>query len=471
MTVMDQRARHWAFLLALSATLATGLVSATAVYAIRRVLRQDLIDSAAAQTVIRVAKLRGLAERMAGHARGFLLTADPRSLDRVSSDRQAFFERLERLLRSADADIRARLEEVRTSARGYDEALEAVVALRRRGQDTDTVARVFEDRVRPRKDELDRGLGQLIASEEARLDSLDRSTERAASHLAMITTGAAVGALLVALALAILLARAFHSLRRKQAQLEQTMARLEQANRELDAFAGRIAHDLRTPLTPIVLMANRLKRFDDERVVRAADRIERGAEAANRMLEGLLVFSRLGHREEGARAGAAPVVRAALEDFGERIAAAGITVETDLDEDAIVACGEPLFRQLVGNLVGNAIKFMAGRDERRLSIGLRARGPSCALEVRDTGPGIPAEELGQIFKPFYRVAGARAPGSGLGLAIVRRIVEAHGGSVTARSVVGQGAAFLVVLPAAQITRLGSAERARPSPEPQSAVAD
>jgi signal transduction histidine kinase len=445
--IMDPRARHWPVLLALSAALGTALAAASAVWAIRQVLRQDLDGSAEGQTVIRVAKLRALAERLGGRARGFLLTADPESLDRVAHDRQTFFERVDSLRSASDGESKEHLAEVEEAGRAYDQALDAVIGLRRSGRDTETVARAFETTVRPRKEELDRRLAELIESEEGRLDSLDRSAERAASRLATTATGAAVGAFLVSLTLAILLARAFLSLRRERTALEQALARLAQANQELDAFAGRIAHDLRTPLTPIVLMANRLKRWDDERVVRAAARIERGAQAANRMLEGLLAFSRLGHRDEDAVAAAAPVIREAIDDLGDRMISAGVTLTTDLDEDAMVACGETLFRQVVDNLIGNAIKFMARQPTRQLSLLLRWRGPSCYLEVRDTGPGIPPEALAHIFDPFYRAAGAATPGTGLGLAIVRRIVEAHGGSVTASSEVGRGTTFQVILPA------------------------
>jgi signal transduction histidine kinase len=459
---MDQRTRQWAFLLGLSVTLGTAVVAGTAVYAIRQVLRQDLVDSAEAQSVIRVAKLHALAERLGGHARGFLLTGDPVSFQKIAADRQAFFGRLDMLLQSASAETRQRLEDVRGTAREYDEALDAVIGLRLGGRTSETVVNAFEERVRPRKEILDQALATLIQTEELRLDSLDRLTERSASRLATAATGVAVGALLVSLALAVLLARAFQSLRRKKAELETALGRVEQINQDLDAFAGRIAHDLRTPLTPITLMAQHLQRFPDEKVTRAAERIERGAKTANRMLEGLLAFSRLGQRSEGVAAFGAPIVRETLEDFSEKLASAQIAVDTYLEEDASVACSAALFSQLVGNLVGNAIKFMDGRVERRLRVDLRTKDESCELEVLDTGPGIPPEALGRIFDPFYRVPGAAAPGAGLGLAIVWRIVEAHDGTVAAISTVGRGTTFRVVLPTGRIASQSAGEMMRSS---------
>jgi signal transduction histidine kinase len=166
------------------------------------------------------------------------------------------------------------------------------------------------------------------------------------------------------------------------------------------------------------------------------------------MVEDLLAFSRLGRRDEQVSTAAAASVRGTIDDFSERLAADGITLEVALEADATVACSESLFRQVVSNLVGNALKFVKARDERRVQVRLQSRDDVCQLEVQDTGPGIPADAISRIFDPFFRVPGSEAPGSGLGLAIVRRIVDAHDGSVTVQSMLGQGSTFRVVLPSA-----------------------
>jgi signal transduction histidine kinase len=105
--------------------------------------------------------------------------------------------------------------------------------------------------------------------------------------------------------------------------------------------------------------------------------------------------------------------------------------------------------QLMSNLVGNALKFTprGGEVHLRLTDG----SDESILEVSDSGPGIPADELPRIFERFYRgtnVGEARASGSGLGLAITRSIVDMHGGSIEVASVEGQGATFRVHLPRA-----------------------
>jgi signal transduction histidine kinase len=149
-----------------------------------------------------------------------------------------------------------------------------------------------------------------------------------------------------------------------------------------------------------------------------------------------------------------------------------ISVETHLDDRALVGCSEALFRQVVSNLVGNAVKFLDGCEVRRLRLDLVVRDRRCELVVGDTGPGIAPEALAHVFDRFYRAPGARAPGTGLGLAIVRRIVEAHDGSVTAESAPRGGTTFRVSLPAGSLARSSAAtapEQNRTAPPPPSKI--
>jgi signal transduction histidine kinase len=117
----------------------------------------------------------------------------------------------------------------------------------------------------------------------------------------------------------------------------------------------------------------------------------------------------------------------------------GTPVSLRFDRERIV--------QLLTNLVGNALKFTPGGGG--VSVSLTDAGEAVTIEVRDSGPGIPPDELPHIFDRFYRgtnTGDARASGSGLGLAIVRSIVEMHGGQVDVASVVGEGTVFRITLP-------------------------
>ena len=105
-----------------------------------------------------------------------------------------------------------------------------------------------------------------------------------------------------------------------------------------------------------------------------------------------------------------------------------------------------MLRQLIGNLVDNAIKFT---DRGSVDVSVGQNGESAWIEVADSGPGIAEEERGHIFERFYRADKARSrdvPGTGLGLAIVRSIARVHGGDATAVKAPGGGALFRVVLP-------------------------
>ena len=101
------------------------------------------------------------------------------------------------------------------------------------------------------------------------------------------------------------------------------------------------------------------------------------------------------------------------------------------------------------NLVDNAVKFSRAGD--RVEVRAAEDGANVLVEVADTGPGIPPDELPHIWEELYRATGARGvPGSGLGLALTQAIIQRHGGSVSARSREGQGTVFTVRLPAGTV---------------------
>jgi CheY-like chemotaxis protein len=142
----------------------------------------------------------------------------------------------------------------------------------------------------------------------------------------------------------------------------------------------------------------------------------------------------------------------------------GLTLELRLAEELPQALSLDGFRvrQVLINLLGNAIKFTA-----QGGVILRAQWQAGELrcEIEDTGPGIPAESLTRIFEPFQRAAGATAAGTGLGLSITRKLVELMGGSIQARSQVGKGSVFEARLPAQQAELPAPAAASAPAPAP------
>jgi signal transduction histidine kinase len=140
-------------------------------------------------------------------------------------------------------------------------------------------------------------------------------------------------------------------------------------------------------------------------------------------------------------------VRDVATRFGAEAAALGATIIID-GEPSVTGHWDSLrLEQVVANLVSNALKFGDGNP---IAVELRSLGGRALLTVRDHGPGIPEEDQTRIFEPFERVPQPRGKrkigGAGLGLWIVRRLVEAHGGTVRLASVVGRGTVFAVDLP-------------------------
>lgn len=255
--------------------------------------------------------------------------------------------------------------------------------------------------------------------------------------------------------------------RRAEAKLEDYARELERSNRELADFAYVASHDLQEPLRKIQAFGDRLAgraggALDGE----GRDSLERMQAAAGRMsalIHDLLAYSRVGTRP----APFEPVdLRAALadaeSDLSERLRSTGGRVEAG-DLPAVEA--DPVtLRQLLLNLVGNAVKFhrpgvppvvrvegrLLGGDEAPAGEGVEAWAE---LVVRDNGIGFEEKHAERIFAPFQRLHGRDAyEGTGMGLAICRRIAERHGGTLTGAGEPGAGAAFTLRLPARRAPR-------------------
>lgn len=255
------------------------------------------------------------------------------------------------------------------------------------------------------------------------------------------------------------------TIQRKIAQdrLEKTAAMLSQSNRELQDFASVASHDLQEPLRKIQAFGDRLKTKCGEQLTGdGQDYLERMLNAAKRMqtlINDLLTFSRVTTKAQPfSKVDLAVVAREVLSDLEVRIEQTGGTVEV-LDLPVIEA--DPLqIRQLFQNLIANALKFRKPNEPPVVRISaqsnsLRVEGISWSLEspdvlelqIADNGIGFDEKYLDRIFTVFQRLHGRSAyEGTGVGLAVCRRIVERHGGSITAKSQPDHGATFIVKLP-------------------------
>ncbi len=239
-------------------------------------------------------------------------------------------------------------------------------------------------------------------------------------------------------------------LARARAELERQAAELSRSNAELEQFASVLAHDLREPLRAVLnyarLLASRGLRQSEDRSQRYLARVLGGAERLDRMIEGLLEFSRVGTRGRPPQpTDAQAVFEQACSDLRELIESAGATV-THEPLPTVMADETQLLR-LIENLLANAIKFR-GAEPPRVHVRAEWRQGEWVFAVRDNGIGIDARDYDRIFAPFQRLhRNADYPGDGLGLAVARRIVERHGGRIWVESQPGKGSTFFFTMPA------------------------
>jgi signal transduction histidine kinase len=293
--------------------------------------------------------------------------------------------------------------------------------------------------------EMQRELDRLVQVNQEQSALLLTAADGRLAQVRVIETGLAF---VLAAGLALIWWTVLRTVARQQRELAAHVARIEASNHDLDAFAGRIAHDLRNALSPVALAAAALRgtRNPAATAESVAGQLERSVQRSSALIDGLLAFARAERmRESNPRASLGAVVRDVLDELRGHTAAVGATLDVDLP-DVDVACPPGLLHVVAANLIGNALKFLAGCALRRLQIAAQRGNGWAELVVEDTGPGIPRDSLARIFEPFYRVPGNKAPGTGIGLATVRRIVEAYGGSVQVRSELGRGSTFRVRLP-------------------------
>ncbi len=227
--------------------------------------------------------------------------------------------------------------------------------------------------------------------------------------------------------------------------------RIEEVRRN---FVVNASHELKTPVTAIQTLAEALEvtlRSDPARAASLAKRLTGEAERLARLVTDLLDLRRLEERGplERVPVDLAELVRRAVAEALPRAEARGIAIEVDVPDAARVAGVPADLEAVVANLVSNAVKY--NRDGGTLDVRIVPQGGTQVLTVRDTGIGIPQQDLGRVFERFYRVDTARSRetgGTGLGLSIVRHAVERHGGSVRVESLLGEGTTFTVVLPIA-----------------------
>jgi signal transduction histidine kinase len=236
-------------------------------------------------------------------------------------------------------------------------------------------------------------------------------------------------------------------------ELLRHAAELSRSNAELEQFASIASHDLQEPLRKVQTFAAHLTATEQDRLSEEGqDFLRRMSDAAGRMrslIDDLLMFSRVSTKgrpfvpvDLGEIAAQVLVdLEMAIEESGARVTVEGLpTVEADPVQ----------MRQLLQNLLGNALKFRREGVAPEISARAEVGDHVAELTVKDNGIGFDAQYATRIFRAFERLNGARAyPGTGMGLALCRKIAERHHGTIAAESEPGQGATFIIRLPLEQ----------------------
>ena len=239
-------------------------------------------------------------------------------------------------------------------------------------------------------------------------------------------------------------------------KLRQFTAQLERSNRELQDFAYVASHDLQEPLRKIVMFGEQLKEKSGETMAAESrdylDRIQKAATRMQTLINDLLSFSRVTTKAHPfAPVDLAEVTREVVNDLEARIEQVKGRVE--IGELPVIDSEGLQMRQLLQNLIGNALKFRRPEEPPVVKVAARKFSDDsgrelCELTVSDNGIGFDEKYLDRIFNVFQRLhTRGEYEGNGMGLAIVKKIALYQGGDITAKSKPGVGTTFIVTLPA------------------------
>ncbi|WP_262267775.1 sensor histidine kinase [Microvirga yunnanensis] len=392
--------------------------------------------------------------------RGFILTGERRYLVPYETAIQrlwAEFRDLESAVRDP-AQI-ARLHRLRPLLEGKLAELANTVGLREQGFEaalavvrTDVGQTLMED-IQAVVDEFEQAEQEIMVSRSQLLEDQARWAARISGLTALLAVAViVVGVLWLARqrADARVLAAERGFRQDLERQVENRTEELTQVNRELDAFAYTISHDLRAPLRAMHGYADALaedyapKLPEEGR--RFTSRIMAAAERMEALIQDILTYSRMSREEVRVRpVSLEEAVARVLAHARPRIEETGAVIEVGHPLGTVAA--HPAALELVlDNLVANAVKFMAPGETPHIRIRSENRGEWVRLWVEDNGIGIDPSHRERIFEPFHRLHGVETyPGTGIGLAIVRRSLERMGGRCGVDAEAGRGSRFWIEL--------------------------
>lgn len=234
-----------------------------------------------------------------------------------------------------------------------------------------------------------------------------------------------------------------------QRQLEEMNENLQAVNKELDAFARTVSHDLKSPLNGVIGFADLLQStyadiLDDEGK-EYLDYILKSANSMAHLIEDLLMFSRTARKEiEREHVDLSAIASEVVSDLRATNYHANYSVNI---QDNIATFADPkMMKVVLNNLLGNALKYSQNAENPEITFGMNPLNDKQVMYVRDNGAGFDMNKADGLFQPFVRLhTSDQYQGTGVGLSTVKRIIERHGGAIWFESAVGKGTTFSFTL--------------------------
>lgn len=236
----------------------------------------------------------------------------------------------------------------------------------------------------------------------------------------------------------------------QQSMIEQQLLQLNALNKELEAFSYSVSHDLRAPLRAIngytKILEEDFSGLLDNDGKKVLSVIQQNALKMGQLIDDLLAFAKLGKRS---------VLHAPV-DMNALVQNVAAELQTANDHRTEITIGNlhpakgdtSLIRQVIVNLLSNGIKYSSKKEKPVVAISSVSKGSMIEYEVKDNGQGFDMQYADRLFGVFQRLhSDEEFEGTGVGLAIVQRIVNKHGGSISAEAEPGKGATFRFTLPA------------------------
>lgn len=429
-----------------------------AVLATRAIYEKAKLATDHAEAVFALERVRFISEQKVATSRAYFLTEDPRFLEELEREREEFAKQVAIARAKIGADENGQLSDVEEAEQLHHELLVRAIGLQRSGTDRDTILAFWDEKIQPARERLDASLDAVVTRETKVLAELSQLEELYASRAAafVVVTGGA--GLLLSFWLSWAVTRRVSALYRSEQdavrQKSQALAIAERAVVAREELLAVVSHDLRSPLSAILMKAALIRRTAEAEgtLNKHALSIESVAVRMEYLIKSLLDSAsieagRLAVERE--RCDVGELLEATFEVFDGLAAQKSIRLEWQRAGfgNASVLGDHERILQVLSNLVGNAIKFTP--EDGTIVLGAVLAGHETRFAVTDTGPGIAEEHLPKLFERYWKAEQGGRRGAGLGLYIAKGIIDAHHGKIWVESSPGKGSTFFFTLPLAE----------------------